>query len=235
MEIKPPILITGAARSGTSMSAGVVSICGAWGGRLSGASRHNEKGSFENHTIREHIVKPYLQNIGADPMGQRPLPDLSKDWLVAKMKADGPRWFRRAVITEIQSQGYLGGNWFYKGAKMCLMWPLWNSAFPEAIWIIVRRHGSSIVRSCLKTGFMRAYRNKDGWFYWVRQHEKRFQEMKEFNFCHEVWPHKMIAGNFSEIKSVIANIGLVWKDNEVKDFISPALWTGGDDYVSENN
>ena len=42
--IMEPILITGAARSGTSMSAGVVSLCGAWGGELSGPNVYNKKG-----------------------------------------------------------------------------------------------------------------------------------------------------------------------------------------------
>ena len=34
---------------------------------------------------------------------------------------------------------YKGGSWYYKGAKMCLIWPIWHKAFPEAEWIIVRR------------------------------------------------------------------------------------------------
>jgi hypothetical protein len=56
--MKDPILITGAARSGTSMTAGVINICGAFGGVLSGPNKNNKKGMFENNRIRQDIAKP---------------------------------------------------------------------------------------------------------------------------------------------------------------------------------
>jgi hypothetical protein len=70
--MRPPILITGCARSGTSMTAGIVHICGAFGGRMSGPTPNNRKGMFENEEVRNQIVKPYLSSIGADPLGQKP-------------------------------------------------------------------------------------------------------------------------------------------------------------------
>ena len=73
---REPILITGAARSGTSLCAGTTNICGAWGGSLSGPTKYNRKGMFENSEIRNAVVKPYLRRIGCDPMGQDPLPDI---------------------------------------------------------------------------------------------------------------------------------------------------------------
>ena len=73
-----PILVTGCARSGTSMTAGIIDLCEAWGGITSGPNRNNRKGMFENASIRNNLVKPFLANIGADPMGQSPLPDVEK-------------------------------------------------------------------------------------------------------------------------------------------------------------
>ena len=61
-----PILVTGAARSGTSMTAGIIHLCGAFGGKLSGPTTYNKKGMFENGTIRNELVKPFFSAIGAD-------------------------------------------------------------------------------------------------------------------------------------------------------------------------
>ena len=32
-----------------------------------------------------------------------------------------------------------GARWYYKGAKMTLLWPLWSKAFKDAVWVVVRR------------------------------------------------------------------------------------------------
>ena len=70
-----PVIIVGCARSGTSLVAGVINICGAWKGDTVGPSKHNAKGMFENHALRENIIKPLLFSIGADRKGQFPLPE----------------------------------------------------------------------------------------------------------------------------------------------------------------
>ena len=209
-----PILITGAARSGTSLIAGIINICGAWGGQMTGATRYNKKGQFENSQIRQNIVKPYLRSMGYDPMGQNPLPDINNL---------RPFDMRSKVLDVITQQGYRGGHWMLKGAKYCLIWPIWKEAFPDAKWIIVRRETESIVDSCLRTSFMRAYRNRDGWREWVAEYEKRFKEMLDMD-VREVWPIKAIQGDFSEIKEMIEDIELTWNEKAVKDFISPELY-----------
>jgi len=79
---------------------------------------------FENLYIRENLVKPYLEAICADPRGQRPLPVAStcpivQDW-------------HKMFMEVMRDHGYEDGPIFYKGAKMCLMWPVWHTAFPKA-------------------------------------------------------------------------------------------------------
>jgi len=223
-----PILITGAARSGTSMVAGVINICGAFGGNMSGPNKHNQKGMFENAHIRNKIVKPYLRGLGLDPLGQYPLPDVNSLLI--------PVNWRKRIEQVLIREGYKEGPWMYKGAKMCLMWPVWNFAFPDAKWIIVRRRTGDIVQSCLKTGFMRAFESpefrrmvgasdvKEGWIWWVRQHEKRFVEMiTEGLNCKIVWPERMVRGDYQQIMDTIEWVGLEWK-SEVLNFIDPKLW-----------
>lgn len=225
-----PILITGCARSGTSMVAGVINICGAYGGNLSGPNKNNAKGMFENSEIRNKIVKPYLQDHGYDKLGQYPLPNIDELWL--------PKNLRERVLDTMKAQGYDGTSpWFYKGAKLCLVWPIWRYAFPYAKWVIVRRRDEDIVQSCKRTAFMRAFRDRitlqkvgakteeEGWQWWVEQHKKRFWEMVNDGLnVRMVWPERMIKGDYSEIMELIDWLGLSWAEDEVHRFIEPRLW-----------
>jgi len=217
-----PILITGCARSGTSMIAGIVNNCGAFGGRLSGATRYNQKGMFEHAVIRNNIVKPFFREIGADAMGQYPLPDIDKCRQLAPTRKDS---WRKTVLTALRNDGYREGIWFYKGAKMCLMWPVWMAAFPEAKWIIVRRKDVDIIASCIHTGFMRAYKNAQGWQSWIDQHKKRFAEMKTAGAnIREVWPEDLVDGDLTIAEQLIEWCGLEWQRQKVVEFITPKLW-----------
>lgn len=220
--MKSPILITGAARSGTSMTAGIINICGAFGGIMAGPNSNNQKGMFENNEVRQNLVKPYLKSIGCDPLGQKPLPgrqifDVSQDQANA--------WKERVEGVMIAQGLKQDGPWMYKGAKSCLYWYLWHLAFPEAKWIIVRRDANDIARSCMRTSFMRAYNDVIGWLRWVEEHEKRFRQMQVAGLqVREVWPKKMIDGDFEEMKSAIEWLGLEWKEGLVHAFVDPALY-----------
>lgn len=220
--MKQPILITGAARSGTSLTAGLINICGAFGGDMAGPNIHNQKGMFENNEIRSTMVKPYLKSIDCDPLGQKPLPNVRQIFDVTEEQANS--WASR-VSKIMRAQGYKNGPWFYKGAKSCLYWYLWHRAYPEAKWIVVRRDISDISRSCMQTSFMRAYRDVIGWERWVETHEQRFRQMKTAGLqVMEVWPKRMIDGNFTEMEKVIDWLGLEWKDSLVRAFVEPALY-----------
>lgn len=227
-DLTSPILITGCARSGTSMITGVFDMCGAFGGKMAGATAHNQKGMFENTEIRERLVKPYLRVLGVDPKVQYPLPDIENLPI--------PNDWKKRVEDIMIDQGYTEGPWFYKGAKMANMWPVWHHAFPNARWIIVRRRTGDIIQSCLKTGFMNKFAfaenqkavgaksEKEGWLWWVHEHEKRFVEMINAGLNVKViWPHRMVYGDYQQMYETIDWLGLKWK-SEVLSFIDPKLW-----------
>lgn len=227
--MKSPILITGCARSGTSMVAGIINICGAFGGKMSGPNLNNAKGMFENARIRNEIVKPYFESLDVDRMGQYPLPDITNLPI--------PSSWQSKVEGVIKAEGYEGGPWMYKGAKMCLHWPVWHYAFPDAKWIIVRRKTSDILYSCERTGFMRAFNgrsnqvavgaknSREGWLWWVHQHEDRFREMiNEGLNVKIVWPDRMVNGNYELMKDAVEWLGLTWDHDKVMEFIEPKLW-----------
>lgn len=211
-----PILITGCARSGTSMVAGVINICGAFGGNTGAGNKYNEKGLFENAKIRA-IDKEYLRSIGCDPKGQNPLPD-TKNLTI-------PSNWRERIERAMLEDGYQKGPWYYKGARNCLTWPVWNYAFPNAKWVIVRRRSADIAESCLKTSFMNAYSTYEEWIMWINHHEECFVEMIKAGLnVKMVWPERMVKGNYEQMYELIEWLGLTWKSDQVMDFIEPKLW-----------
>lgn len=228
LEMIDPILITGCARSGTSMVAGCIHLAGAFTGLTSGPNKNNKKGMFENARIRNEIVKPYLRSIDCDPLGQYPLPNIDSLPI--------PNNWRWKVETVMEEDGYQGGPWLYKGAKMCLMWPVWKYAFPNAKWIIVRRRTEDIINSCKRTSFMRAYAKKaiqniikvdnedEGWAFWIHEHEKRFQEMINAGLnCRMIWPETFVRGDYTQLVETIEWLGLKW-NSEILNFIDPKLY-----------
>jgi hypothetical protein len=65
---------------------------------------------------------------------------------------------------------------------------------------------------------------REGWLWWVHQHERRFVEMiMEGLNCKVIWPHRMIYGDFQQIYETIEWLGLKWR-TEVLSFIDPKLW-----------
>jgi len=215
MEImEAPILITGCARSGTSMTAGIIDHHGAYGGKTIGGGPANPKGFFENREIRENILKPYMQLCGGDPKGQKPLPQINNLIKVTNLG------FKIEQI--IKYNGYHNGPWYYKGAKMCLVWPTFHVHFPKAKWVIVRREDEDIINSCMNTGFMSAYKCAEGWQEWIDVHKLRFSEMHENGLqIKEVWPSKFVKGDYSEIKETIEWLGMKFNEEIVKDMVVP--------------
>ena len=221
--MRPPILITGAARSGTSLTAGIISICGAFGGNATGSTPYNKKGQFENTHIRNNIVKHYLVRMCADKLGQRPLPDVYNLLPFLELRGE--------IEQTMWREGYTDGPWYYKGAKMCLVWPMWHKAFPQARWIVVRRKPEDIADSCMRTPFMRAYNTVDGWLGWVAEHEERFSEMELMGSMMdvtEIHTEDIVRGDFSVIKSFIDSVdGLSWSEHFINQFVDPKLWKEG--------
>ena len=215
-----PILITSCPRSGTSMIAEVINMCGAFGGKMS------KRRMFTNDKILDSVVIPYFNSINADPSGQYPLPSIKN------IPTDWKQRIERIIIDE----GYQKGLWMYKDSKLSLMWMIWDYAFPNAKWIIVRRRTGDIIQSCLKTAFMEAFaeqanRNtigvtteRDGWLWWIHQYEKRFVAMIEAGLnCKVVWPERMVHGDYQQIYETLEWLGLSW-NKDVVNLIDPLLW-----------
>jgi len=105
------------------------------------------------------------------------------------------------------------------------MWPVWAMSYPHAKWIIVRRPRQDIINSCLRTGFMRAYTNVEGWGKWVDHHLMCFEQMKEGLDVTEIWVDEVVTGNLDGLVRAIEHCGLEPNFITIRDFIDPALLT----------
>jgi len=220
VSFKSPIIVTGAARSGTSLVTGIFAHCGAWVGETFDGTPDNPKGFMENITIRERVLKPLLAKAGADPKGQRPLPEL-KD--LPDISVTGQ------ILTAINRQGYPGGPWVFKGVKCCLTWPIWVRSFPEATWIIVRRDPEDILTSVLNASFMRAYRSREGWRKWYSVYDQRLCELEGSALNkYVVRPADIVRGDFGMIREAVRASGLAWDQKAVDKWVDPSLFGGSD-------
>ena len=134
-----PIFVLGLPRSGTSLIAGVLGICGAWLGKtVPGGGSENPRGFFEHIALRENVNKEILRQLGCDPLGVKKLPGLAQIPEIPD--------FRETIHEMLASEGYNDKQyWLLKDAKLTLLWPVYNSTVPNARWIIVRRSAEDIV------------------------------------------------------------------------------------------
>ncbi len=204
------IFICGAARSGTSLTTKILQAHGLY---LGSTEQVNEL--YEHVGIRQTVLKPMLTKVGADPLGQGPLPNM------AKFKPD-------PHLRRIVESHYAVGReilWGYKDAKLSLTWPMWHAAFPEAKWIIVRRETDAIIDSCLRTHFMRRYgTDRDKWAAWVEFHLCQFASMKMMDLnVIEVWPAQYIDA-YDYFAPVAEFCGFEPDAEKVCNAVNPKLW-----------
>lgn len=206
------VLITGCARSGTSMVAGVLKSCGLdLGGPLVKGTAYNPRGFFEHRDIRQKVIKPLLRELGCDPRGQRKLPPRGVMVTPARIGS-----LRKAIDAR------LNGARAYKDAKLLLLWPIFNRAFPDAQWILVRRDPRAIVASCIRTPFMKGRTYKQGWIDWVQDHEFRMDDLKASGArVVEVWPDPE---NPESFRPAVEAAGLPWNEQAVRRALVPEAW-----------
>jgi len=207
-KINSPIFVTGVERSGSSIIAMIVSYCGAFTGNVTEMN--------ENIKVKA-LLDSYYDLLGVDKRGQWPLPDTKK--LII------PTNWKQKIEDILSEEKYKDDiPWELKGSRLCQTWPIWHYSFPNAKWIIVRRRPGDVVNSCLKTGYMKAFNDSTGWLDWIHIHEKIFVEMIETGVnCKQVWPERMVYGDYQQIQEMIDWVGLEW-NKELVDIIEPLMW-----------
>ena len=215
-----PILITGADRSGSGLIAKILSICGAFSGETTALYENKAVSSFMDFHSRLNSTYPFM-------------PDFTgKDF-------DNFNW-RELVLDVLRKEGLKENSVFFvKSSLISQTWPLWNEAFPNAKWIIIRRKPGGIIRSCIQTAYMTRFKKKEnqrvvgakteeeGWLWWIHEYEKKFVEISNsVSDCTVVWPERMLNDDYLQIKEVVESCGLKWNEN-IPNIIRPLLKEGG--------
>jgi len=198
------IFVTGAARSGTSLITRMLEACGANLGDVAGLAEHRP---FKNK-----VLKPYLKRIGADPTGQKPLPNTNDLPDYPTLKADTD------AVTE--------GVDVIKDVKTALIWPLLDDAYPDAKWIIVYRRPEKIAESCMRTTFMRAYNTLEDWEIWAKNYHALCQEIAEVADTHTVVTSDVIE-DVESFRPTVGWAGLDFDADAVRNCINENKWHGG--------
>lgn len=214
-----PIFVTGIERSGTSVVAGMLKLCGVWAGSIS---------KMQENRALSALVDSLYRSIGADVTGQYPLPDLENLTI--------PYTWKTQVTQILAKQQYSAGPWMYKSARLVQLWPVWHYAFPNARWLIIRRRTGDVLYSCEKTMWMRAFKDpvilkqfgfsseKEGWLWWIHQHEQRFVEMIEAGLdCRIIWPDRMATGDFRQMMETVNWLRLPWSVDAMQ-YAAEKLW-----------
>ena len=202
-----PILITGVERSGSTLIAKILYLCGVKPGYCNGM--------FENELITKYN-REFLQDYTLSFPESKEL-SIPADW-----------------SNKIDKVG-LKNPWMVKSATLARMWPIWDYAYPDAKWLIIRRRTGDVIQSCLKTGYMKTFKDpknlsllgftyeEEGWLWWVHQYEAKFVEMIQAGLnCRIIWPERMVTGNYQQIFETIDWLGLKW-NNKIPEIIDPLL------------
>lgn len=214
-----PVLVTGLPRSATSMTMRVLHDHGLWLGGTVAGNAENPQGYFENRAIRDGIVKPMLADLGADPLGVRSLPP----WDLLPPCPQLPRQVTRILRRE----GYDGGGpWGFKDPKLTLLWPAFDQAFPNAVWVIVTRDRARVIDSLCRTSFMaRHSTSPEFWKPFCNAYEHRLNRLRASGAkVFDVDSDALAGGDFSQIAPVLAAVGLNFDaDVARRALIKPAL------------
>jgi hypothetical protein len=210
-----PVFITGVERSGSSLIAKILDISGIFKGNISKM--------YENENIIPYTGKYISHNL------------VDGDLFLKTDHMTIPVNWKLHIDTFLKNEGYKDGLWMLKSSMLAQTWPLWHYAYPNARWLIVRRRTGDVIQSCMKTGFMRTFKEeenlrkidvqdeREGWKWWVHQYEKKFVEMIEAGVnCKIVWPERMVTGDYQQIYETLEWLGMKW-NTRIVEVIDPML------------
>jgi len=125
---------------------------------------------------------------------------------------------------ELFRQGYKAGPWLIKlsGNMLLDKWIYARNMFPGSFWVIVQRNKKDIMAS-------HQARDDKTAMHRIRQSVLTLSLIKHNTGLRwrEVWPQKIIDGDFREMKKVVKWLGLSWNKRAVDAFVDPDLWHHG--------
>lgn len=193
--IKSPILITGCPRSGKTMIAEILSMCGVYSGEVN---------NMKENVVINNLIHEYLKGIN----------EVAEDPQQNILSIPIPGNWKEMIENVILSGDYNNEKWFYKSHLIALTWPIWNYAFSNAKYILVRRRTADVVNSCLSTGYLKHYSDREGWLNMIHKYEERFVQMiSEGANVKVIWPERMVNGDYGQIFELMEWLNIPWNSS----------------------
>lgn len=173
--MRPPILITGIPRSGTSLTAELLHRHGAWKGQTK-QEDHRTTGNgqpgeyYENKALRQILIE-HLRHHDTELKGRRYHP--------VNLTPRTPTKPRRETHKILTEQGHQGQPWIFKDPKITLCWKTLHEHFPKATWIITNRDLQANLNSLQRTEFMNQYQQRSGWLHLITQWTKNHEALRQ--------------------------------------------------------
>lgn len=143
-----PILITGMHRSGTSMVARLLNLCGLYMGEpdeFMPARDDNPRGYWE-HMLFLVLDKVIVNKLGHDTVLKTEFPILLQEgWENDERIKEMHLWARRLV--DSMSTSAQEAPWGWKDPRACLLLPFWYSHVPDLRAVLCLRHPMDVVAS----------------------------------------------------------------------------------------
>ena len=205
-EAKHPtaIFVIGCPRSGTSMTAAILHLCGAWG-RLAVDGNVRSSG-FHLQVLDNKVLEPALSLGGnAVKKGRFTLPNLP----LIPSRIESLRDRIHGVL-----HGLSWNNQTYV-IRSRLLLPFVRSLLdqmPEARIILVRRSPEAIGNASVKTGWMAAVAERKWWQDYAKLYNAELHnlELIQDPRVMTLYPSSYLRGDLEDVKAVVKLCGLTW-------------------------
>lgn len=175
-----PIVLLGAPRSRTSLTAHIFHAHGVWVGRYKDGDENNPKGYYENRDFKKSLI------------------DLAGRDCVHKGFVCKPRVAWPGVCEDVLKRtGYEGGPWLVKHSVM--YWPMWSSMNP--FMVSIRRDPRAIKESCLSTGYLKDEQA-------IKAHIAALDDIEENHGAYRLDTDRYFSGDWAQMDAVFSAAGL---------------------------
>ena len=219
-DIEKMVFVATCPRSGSSMDCGILELCGAFGGKTIGSVESNTKGLFENRGLNMLLLSPIFEAIGT--RSPRALLTFSKLGGIDPALFDT---FEEDITLGLNRQGYKGGVAYFKNGIYTFFFDHINKKFPDAVWVLPYcNKDRTVASSSALNGAKPLQKIIDE----VADYYEMYDHISEVggDRVRRIDNDALVKGDFSQMKDLIASLGLSWDQQKVKDWVDPSLWSG---------
>lgn len=192
-----PIVVLGAPRSGTSLTAGLFAQHGVWTGNCMAPDSRNALGYFENLDLKRSLIEHCGRLVNRGELADR-LPE--GVWSGCVQKA-------------LDAGGYTGGPWLFKHSAM--YYPAWLTDF-DPIFVCCFRNPRDIAASGKASRLLTESKA-------IAAHHRVMGELLDYG-AHKVSPERFIRHEWDQLLPPFHEAGLEFDEDVARAFVRPDLW-----------